>query len=232
MNRPLYACLHNIYEFMRARPALVARALPDDVLSEVLLNASLFPFWSADLRRPWWPFLPATDASPSFGYGVSIAKCDPMLSRAVAAAAAEHDCVIRLAQEDIDPPELPRAGPELRLPLTQSCFKTVFSICAKSIAHSCAMELDGVKLGLLRICRSARAHGHRGSFLVDAQAVGFALRKGRSSASSLRRGVRAVAAIELAADLRLCFPYLPSESNPADFPSRGKVRKRTFMKRR
>ena len=41
-----------------------------------------------------------------------------------------------------------------------------------------------------------------------------------------------VAAIELAADLRLCFPYLPSESNPADSPSRGKVRKRTFIKRR
>merc|ERR1711990_753317 len=93
------------------------------------------------------------------------------------------------------------------------------------------MELEAVKLGLLRTCRSVRAHGCRGCFLVDAQAVGFALRKGRSSAPSLRRGVRAVAAIELAADLRLCFPYLPSESNPADWPSRGKVRKRAFTKR-
>jgi hypothetical protein len=42
-----------------------------------------------------------------------------------------------------------------------------------------------------------------------------------------------VAAISLAADLKLSFPYLPSESNPADFPSRGRVRKRTkFQPRR
>ena len=56
--------------------------------------------------------------------------------------------------------------------------------------------------------------------------VGHALGKGRSSAPSLKHGVRSVAAITLAADLRLVYPYLPSESNPADYPSRGKVRKR------
>ena len=40
-----------------------------------------------------------------------------------------------------------------------------------------------------------------------------------------------MAAVCLAADLKLSFPYLPSESNPADFPSRGKVRKRTCKTR-
>ena len=209
----------------------MSRPVPADVLDELLLNVGLFPFWSADLRRPWWSFLPASDASPSFGFGFNIAHCSSKISRAVAAAAERHDCVIRLTLEDIDSPEVERAGPENRLPLTMSDFKPIFSTKAGTTAHSGAMELEGVKLGLLRICRSARHHGHRGAFLVDAQAVGFALRKGRSSAGSLRRGVCAVAAICLAADLKMSFPYLLSKSNPADFPSRGKVRKRSTLKR-
>ena len=134
--------------------------------------------------------------------------------------------MIRLTREDEDPEEVPRLGAELRIPHTMSDFKAVFSIKAKSVSHSGAMELEGVKLGLLRLTRQARFHGHRGAFLVDAQVVGHALGKGRSSARSLKCGVRSVAAITLAADLRLVYPYLPSESNPADYPSRGKVRKR------
>ena len=126
--------------------------------------------------------------------------------------------------------EIPLSGSELRIPLTMSDFKNVFSIKAKSTSHSGAMEMEGVKLGLLRITRRQRCHGHRGAFLVDAQGVGFALRKGRSSAVTLRPGARAVAAICLAADLKMSYPYLPSESNPADYPSRGKVRKRPLKR--
>ena len=195
-------------------------------MSELLHNIALFPFWSADLTRPWWPFIPATDASPSFGYGLCVARCPPSTSRAVAAGYGEGSCVVRLTQEDEDPEEIPRAGSELRLPLTMSDLGVLFSMKAKSVSHSGAMELEGVKLGLLRLTRRPRFHGHRGAFLVDAQVVGYALGKGRSSAPSLKRGVLAVAVITLAADLRLVYPYLPSESNPADYPSRGKVRKR------
>ena len=144
----------------------------------------------------------------------------------MAAAAADADCVIRLSPLAGDAVEIPRVGSSLRLPLTFDDFRTVFSIKASETSHSGAMELEAVKLALLRLTRTERMHAHRGAVLVDAQAVGFALRKGRTSAGTLRRGVCAVAAISLAADLRLSYPYLPSESNPADFPSRGKVRKR------
>ena len=111
-----------------------------------------------------------------------------------------------------------------------SDFRPVCALQAKTVSHSGAMEMEAVKLGLLRICRTQRFHGHRGSFLVDARAVGFALRKGRTSAPSIQRGLRAVSAVSLAADLKLTFPYLPSESNPADFPSRGKLRIRSKLK--
>ena len=175
--------------------------------------------------------MPASDASPAFGFGFCNASCSPMMSRAVAAAAADHSCVCRLLLEPGDEDEKPRSGPELRLPLSMSDFKPLFAIKAKVTSHSGCMEMEAVKLGLLRLTRVQRHHAHRGAFLVDAQAVGFALRKGRSSGPSLQPGARAVAAILLAADLKLSFPYLPSESNPADFPSRGKVRKCRKVKR-
>ena len=92
--------------------------------------------------------------------------------------------------------------------------------------------MEAVKLAVLRITRVKRNHSHRGVVLVDAKAVGFAFRKGRSSAGSFKYGVAAFAALCLTADIKLMYPYLPSESNPADYPSRGKRRKRSGLKQR
>ena len=139
--------------------------------------------------------------------------------------------MVRLAWEDGDPPEISRDGHIVRLPLGLDDFKTVFSIRAQTVSHSGTMELQAVKSALLRLTRSARLHAHRGAVLVDARAVGFSLQKGRSSSGTLARGVAAVGAISLASDLKLSYPYLPSESMPADWPSRGKVRKNIKRKR-
>lgn len=222
MNRPLYSCLHAVYKFIHQVPGARAVRVPDDVVSEILHNVGLLAYWSADLCRPWWSKLVATDASPAFGFGMSIAPSSAELTRSVAAAAADGTCVIRLRPTAGDPKELPRVGPVMRLPLRSSDFATVFSVRARRVAHSGAMQLEAVRLAILRMTRSSRMHGHRGVMLVDARAVGHALQKGRSSAWTLRRGIAAVAAVSLAADVKLTFPYMPSESNPADMPSRGK----------
>ena len=76
-------------------------------------------------------------------------------------------------------------------------------------------------LALRRILRTGRLHAHRGTFLVDAQVVRAAFQKGRSSAPTLRLVTAQAGALCLVGDLRLRFGYLPSESNPADAPSRG-----------
>ena len=212
------------------KPEHVERQVPPEVLSEIFLNIALFPFWSSDLRRPWWSFIPATDASPAYGYGLSTARCDPSLSRDIGAASADPSAVIRLTFCPGDTPEIPRTGPEFRLPLSMDDFHTTFFIHASSIAHSGEMEMEAVKLALLRLTRNSRNHAHRGVILVDAQAVGHALRKGRSSAGTFRFGVAAIAALSLIADMKISYPYLPSESNPADYPSRGSVRLRTVRK--
>ena len=49
--------------------------LPVEVQSELMLHAALCPFLEADLSRPWLKRVVATDASPAYGFGVSVANC-------------------------------------------------------------------------------------------------------------------------------------------------------------
>ena len=226
--RPLFSCFHIAYDFAQLQPESANQPLPDGCLSELALCCSLFALWAADLSRPWLSVMTATDASGSHGFGMCMSKCSPALSRQVAAAAGEGDMVARLHWQAGDPPELPRNGDVFRLPLSMDDFTDVFSIKADYVAHSGALELEAVRLSLLRLTRVQRRHGHRGVVLADAKVVGSALLKGRTSARTLTRGCSSCGAIQLAADLRLVFPYLPSESNPADWPSRGKTRKRGY----
>lgn len=133
MNRPPFSCLHHVYAYLQWSPDSVRRKVPSRVMSEVAHNLVLFPFWSVDLSRPWWPLLPVTDASPAYGFGMSVARCDPTVTRA-AAAGADAASMVRLTWQDGDPPEVHRDGHIVRLPLGLDDFKTVFSIRAHTIA--------------------------------------------------------------------------------------------------
>jgi hypothetical protein len=82
------------------------------------------------------------------------------------------------------------------------------------------------------LSRSPHLHSRRGAFLVDAQAVIGALRKGRSSAPTLMHPIRRVAALCLACDWTWRFHYVPSESNAADWPSRGLAYKQQKARQR
>ena len=165
--------------------------------------------------------MPATDASAAFGFGVSLARCSPELAREAAQHAGCWEHHFRLTHEDGDPAEKRRHGLELRLKLRRRDFKTLLAVRARKADHSGGLEASGVVLGLRRLARQARCHGHRGAFLVDAQAVLAALQKGRSSAGTLRHKTKQAAALALACDWKIRYGYLPSESNPADDPSRG-----------
>ena len=109
----------------------------------------------------------------------------------------------------------------LPLPLSRAAFKQVLAARARRADHSGGLEASAVVLGMRRLARQQRLHSHRGCFLVDAQAVLGALKKGRSSAGTLRHPVAQAGALALACNWKLTFGYLPSESNPADDLSRG-----------
>ena len=150
-----------------------------------------------------------------------MASCSPELSRSGAAHAGAFDHHVRLTLSPSDPAEKPRVGRELRLPLRRGDFKTLLAVRARRLDHSGGLEAAAAVMGLKRLGRVRRWHGHRGAFLVDARAVQAALQKGRSSAGTLRHPVAQAAALTLACDWRWRYVYLPSESNPADDPSRG-----------
>ena len=52
-NRPMLSSLHLFYEFVQRIPQDRLQPVPDSVITELLLNLSLMPFWVIDLTRPW-----------------------------------------------------------------------------------------------------------------------------------------------------------------------------------
>jgi len=195
-----------------------------NALSEILHNLALFPLWVVDLCRPWSDLVMATVASSSFGYGgTQEKKLAPSSVRQAARVAGRGPHHFRLRHLSSDPPEIPRHGEEFRLSLSKKDFKILMSVKVKGGKHSGQLEAEAVVLGLRRLARNLRVHNHRLLFLVDATAVLGALQRGRSSAPSLRAATRRAAGLILASGFRFRFGYLPSESNPADAPSRKQV---------
>ena len=117
--------------------------------------------------------------------------------------------------------EKQRAGIEHRLRLSPNRFKVVISSRCRHAAHSGNLEANGVCLGIEWFLRGRHRHGCRAVMLVDAQAIIGALAKGRTSALTISAPIRRAAALTLAGDLYIHYLYIPSESNPADKPSRG-----------
>ena len=223
LNRPLFSCLGAVYPFCQVADDLTEIQLWPQVASEVALNVCLVAFWAVGLTARWMPQIAATDASPSFGYGMALASIAPLELRAAAAEAYGPDSLFRQTPTAREAElEKPRKGRLYRLPLQTRHFKRVFSVRAHTVSHSGAMEADAAALGLARLARRPRLHASRGMLLVDAKVVEAALRKGRSSAPTLRRPIARASGILLAAGFRMRYGYIPSESNiVADGASRG-----------
>ena len=128
---------------------------------------------------------------------------------------------VRLTPSFSDAPEVHRLGSTRRFPHAQLGFKTIISFKAKWLAHWGVLEAHGYLLGLKWLARHAAKHHHKVPFLVDAKTVIGAAAKDRSSARALRTVLRSCAAHCLACDILPSLVYIPSESNPADRPSRG-----------
>jgi hypothetical protein len=223
LNRFLLSCFHHVYEFVRSADFDRVVDLPPEVLAELALNLSLWPYWIVDLTRGWMDVLPVTDASESYGFGLCAANVAPSLTREVASQPYDEDVHVRCTPEAGAPHEIPRVGATYRLPFALSKFRPLLAQRATFKAHSGGLDASAVAQGMRTLSRDTRLHSRRGAFLVDARAVMGALRKGRSSAPTLRHPICRVAALCLACDWTWRFHYVPSESNAADWPSRGKV---------
>ena len=225
--RPAFSCFHTVYDFARDRTS-GSSPLPVESRAELLLFLAITPLLEADTWRGWQDCIVATDASSVFGFGVSVANCDPAVTRKIANSCSMSATFIRLNRDEPHPdeePERPRKGTPCKVPLGRGCFRTVISSRARHAAHSGSLETTAVVLGLRWLLRSSARHSRRALFMIDTQAVLGAVAKARSSAPTVRRGVMRVAALLLAGDIQPYYGYVPSEENPADTPSRGVWRK-------
>jgi hypothetical protein len=232
LNRCLLSALNDVYPFVRREDPDTVIDLPPSVLDEIALNISLFPYWSVDLTRGWLDKLPVSDASESFGFGLCVAEMKASLVRELGSLPYDADVYVRCEPEAGAPPERPRIGTAFRLPFALSHFKPMLSTRAKWKAHSGGLEAAAVAQSMRLLSRNPALHSHRGVFLVDARAVMGALRKGRTSAATLQHPLRMVSALCLACDWTWRYHYVPSESNAADWPSRGLCYRRERARQR
>ena len=192
LTRPVFSTLHDVYAEAR-RDDTSKAPLRGESLAELTLFVMLLPLIDADLTRPWADIIVASDASPSYGFGVSVAPASVEVCRAFSRTAARKGAFARLDRDGHYPdeePEKPRKGQVCPLPICKAAFATVVSSPAVHAAHAGALEAGGVRLALRWFLRSEKRHGRRLVMLVDAQAVLGAVAKGRSSSPSLRESQR------------------------------------------
>ena len=222
LQRSLFSIFDAVYDFVRREPPMKVVKVPPAVQNELLIAVALAPLLTASLDRQPISKLVAADAAPEFGFGVSVCECTSEEAAEICRLAERRGDFVRLKPEQSDPVEVHRLGNPHRLRHTQKDFKTVICSRAKWKAHSGVLEAHAYLLALKWASRRAGNHHSKVPFLIDAKVVIGAASKGRSSARALRTVLRAAAAVTLAADFLPRLIYIPSESNPADRPSRGR----------
>ena len=214
-----------VYVFQRREPQIVPMQLGENALDEILLFVAFAPLLQADLERPFLPLIATCDASPAFGFGVSVHDCDVSIVETLAEHSEQNDCYLRTA--DTLDVEVPRVGAPVELPFSKESFTDVLSIRARHTSHSGAMGAHGLLLLIKWLLRSAGRLNSRTVVGIDAQVIMLAAVKGRTSAPTLAHIFRSIVAHCLAGGLMLypIYVYIPTEFNPSDAPCRGKRRR-------
>jgi hypothetical protein len=165
----------------------------------------------------------ATDASTTYGFGVSVAPAGEALVREISTYAEKRGdyVVLGTGAGDMKKQQKRRLGVPRHLKLDAHSFKTILSVKARHAAHNNVLEAEGFLLWLRWLLRSKARHSVRTVCLVDSKVVLGGVNKGRSSSLPLLRVLRRIAALQLAGDLLVRLIYVPTECNPADAPSRG-----------
>eukprot|EP00971_Amphidinium_carterae_P350985 6491839-Amphidinium_carterae.2 len=188
------------------------------VRRELVWAASVLPLARVSLRKPWSEKIWATDAS-EYARGVvsrtvdaaTVASCGRIMEKwrdhegISARDNALHDLGLF--------PEVPKS-------VLEDSWKVESSARWHRQEHISTLEGRAICHGLRTLLRTGRDLNHRVLFLSDSRVAQSALTKGRSSAPGLCRVSRQFFCLCAAGGLDVRIRWVPSESNPADRPSR------------
>jgi hypothetical protein len=170
LNRPSLSIFHTIYDAVRRTPQHKLTTLDLSVALEMLQFVLLAPLLEADSTRPWHHDLVATDASPSFGFGVAALRVGCTKVREVGRLAHREQEFLQLEDPDAAGAKT-RVGVPRKLPYRKSDFRCILSTVRDYDGHAGALEASAIVLVLRWLLRCSTNHSKRIALLVDAQAV-------------------------------------------------------------
>lgn len=206
--RPSLASLLHCFRFLDSHPH-GNRATPAVAKRELFTILRILPLAHVKLHRGTWHTVVAFDASTNAA-GVCFAHPSPTSLDSLTKFASE-DQAFRSRLTEL----------KLHAHVRSMRWRLAFSHTWKRAEHINALEAHAAVLAV----EWAAAHpinGQRLVILSDSAVVIGALKKGRSSSPALALPCRRFAAVIIAHDLHPIFIHVPSESNPADGPSRGR----------
>ena len=171
------------------------------------MAVGLVPLLFADVGASWSSTVVATDASTQ-GQGVVASNFPSSVVGDMALVLPPRDSSI-----------IDRALPHPALEDSQ--WRTVVSSPFRFPAHINDKELWALTTGVRWAFSSPRLFRSRVLLWSDSLVAVFAARKGRSSAFPLLRRLRRLSAVLLAGGIDLRVNWIPTDSNPADEPSRN-----------
>ena len=220
MRRPKLSCYHSVYAFASNWHDWSTQPVPRTVLAELVTSVLLSAFWGIDMTLPYLPFVAATDASDEFGIGACVSDTAIDLVKDIARRAERDGTYVTI--RGIEPKLRTRSlGEPIWVDKWVDDFTTVFSIKCESAEHINLREARALVHFLKWVLRSSARHKARVVVLVDSRVVVGATTKGRSGSLSLNAFLKRIAALCFAGGIELVIIFVPTEYNPADYPSRG-----------
>ena len=222
--RELMAIFHHTYLFIEQLPENGLKRIPWYVKDELTAAALLLPFAEANIRTPVSVQISATDASSKMG-GRASTITSRVMSKLLYRFAEKRGEHTRLDWDlhGISPPSrMAEAPPPVVDAMCKHCWTSSQSIRFDRKEHINILELEMVKQEI-----KARTNAQRGGCrvvnLCDSRVVVGAFAKGRSSSRNLNHKLRSCIPWLLASEIHLVNVWVPTDKNPADYPSRGKV---------
>ena len=175
------------------------------------------------IRNPVSEQVSATDASSKMG-GRASTITSKALARTLYRFSETRGEHVRMDWEShgLEPPTTMQPAPVALVEVMQHhCWTASQTLKFSKKEHINILELEMVKQEIKARANSGRSHS-RIVNLCDSRVVLGAFGKGRSSSRNLNHKLRSCVPWLLVADLHVVNLWVPTDKNPADYPSRGR----------